>query len=542
MGGLPSNRDIQVAGFPSLLPCCRFSRHHLKQTAFLLITPYPHPSGWGIERLLGRSCCAAVAHKLALQWALVRRTLSRQPRVKTMKRLLLLALLAASPSWAAPIDDARAANAKGDYATELRIVRPLAAQGEAWAQLRLGFMYHKGEGVVQDHAEAVRLYKLAAAQGNAGAQSNLGFMYHKGEGVVQDHAEAVRLYKLAAAQGNASAQHNLGLMYVKGDGVVQDYAEAVRLYKLAAAQGSARAKKTLSDLYDKCSQMGLGACEGKANVAASNAGSSTPARQPLQEKLTLSELIVKQQKERAKRGDAEEKGLSGNADRKASPAVVAASNAGSSTPARQSISNQTDRKASQAVLADSDPILGLAQYEKYCIELGFKKKTPEYGICVLDLSRRAETLTAANVKSSVAVQAQQSQSPDILPAAPSGDGTADDLSCQGYGYKVSTNEYAGCRLNLRQANEENERREREYNFEKQRYERELKSSNEAERRRKAKCHFASSAEAGRSGSTTLQAFTNYLACEGGADAPVAVAPNPPPTIHCTFNGNSMTCR
>ncbi len=506
MGGLPSNRDIQVAGFPSLLPCCRFSRHHLKQTAFLLITPYPHPSGWGIERLLGRSCCAAVAHKLALQWALVRRTLSRQPRVKTMKRLLLLALLAASPSWAAPIDDARAANAKGDYATELRIVRPLAAQGEAWAQLRLGFMYHKGEGVVQDHAEAVRLYKLAAAQ------------------------------------GNASAQHNLGLMYVKGDGVVQDYAEAVRLYKLAAAQGSARAKKTLSDLYDKCSQMGLGACEGKANVAASNAGSSTPARQPLQEKLTLSELIVKQQKERAKRGDAEEKGLSGNADRKASPAVVAASNAGSSTPARQSISNQTDRKASQAVLADSDPILGLAQYEKYCIELGFKKKTPEYGICVLDLSRRAETLTAANVKSSVAVQAQQSQSPDILPAAPSGDGTADDLSCQGYGYKVSTNEYAGCRLNLRQANEENERREREYNFEKQRYERELKSSNEAERRRKAKCHFASSAEAGRSGSTTLQAFTNYLACEGGADAPVAVAPNPPPTIHCTFNGNSMTCR
>ena len=465
-----SNRDIQVAGFPSLLPCCRFSRHHLKQTAFLLITPYPHPSGWGIERLLGRSCCAAVAHKLALQWALVRRTLSRQPRVKTMKRLLLLALLAASPSWAAPIDDARAANAKGDYATELRIVRPLAAQGEAWAQLRLGFMYHKGEGVVQDHAEAVRLYKLAAAQ------------------------------------------------------------------------GSARAKKTLSDLYDKCSQMGLGACEGKANVAASNAGSSTPARQPLQEKLTLSELIVKQQKERAKRGDAEEKGLSGNADRKASPAVVAASNAGSSTPARQSISNQTDRKASQAVLADSDPILGLAQYEKYCIELGFKKKTPEYGICVLDLSRRAETLTAANVKSSVAVQAQQSQSPDILPAAPSGDGTADDLSCQGYGYKVSTNEYAGCRLNLRQANEENERREREYNFEKQRYERELKSSNEAERRRKAKCHFASSAEAGRSGSTTLQAFTNYLACEGGADAPVAVAPNPPPTIHCTFNGNSMTCR
>ncbi len=314
-----------------------------------------------------------------------------------MKRLLLLALLAASPSWAAPIDDALAADAKGDYATELRIVRPLATQGEKWAQYFLASLYANGQGVVQDDAEAAKWYKLAAAQGDAGAQLNLGLM------------------------------------------------------------------------YAKCSQIGLSSCEGKANVAASNAGSSTPES--------------------------------------------------------QSISN-----------------LGLAQYEKYCIELGFKKKTPEYGSCVLDLSRRAETLTAANVKSSVSVQAQQSQSPDIFPAAPSGDGTADDLSCQGYGYKVGTNEYAGCRLNLRQANEENERRQREYNFEKQRYERQLESSNEAERRRKAKCHFASSAAAGRSGSTTLQAFTNLLACEGGADAPVAVAPSPPPTVHCTFLGNSMTCR
>ena len=160
-----------------------------------------------------------------------------------MKRLLLLALLAASPSWAAPIDDALAADAKGDYATELRIVRPLAAQGEAWAQFFLGIMYHNGEGVVQDNAEAVKWYKLAAAQGYAFAQYNLGLMYDNGKGVVQDDAEAVKWYKLAAAQGNANAQGNLGSMYAAGTGVVQDYVRAHMWRNLAAVGGNKIARE-----------------------------------------------------------------------------------------------------------------------------------------------------------------------------------------------------------------------------------------------------------------------------------------------------------
>jgi TPR repeat protein len=119
-----------------------------------------------------------------------------------MKRLLLLALLAASPSWAAPIDDARAANAKGDYATQLRITRPLAAQGEEWAQVSLGDLYANGQGVVQDNAEAVKWWKLASAQGSAIAQSNLGNMYASGRGIVQDYVRAHMWFNLAAVSGN----------------------------------------------------------------------------------------------------------------------------------------------------------------------------------------------------------------------------------------------------------------------------------------------------------------------------------------------------
>jgi len=60
-------------------------------------------------------------------------------QVFSMYSLLFSALLLlASPAWAAPIDDAAAANARGDYTAELRITRPLAAKGEAWAQSLLG--------------------------------------------------------------------------------------------------------------------------------------------------------------------------------------------------------------------------------------------------------------------------------------------------------------------------------------------------------------------------------------------------------------------
>ena len=46
----------------------------------------------------------------------------------SMNRLFLSALLLlASSAWAAPIGDAIAAHTRGDYAAELRIIRPLAA-------------------------------------------------------------------------------------------------------------------------------------------------------------------------------------------------------------------------------------------------------------------------------------------------------------------------------------------------------------------------------------------------------------------------------
>ena len=136
-----------------------------------------------------------------------------------------------------------------DYATVIRELQPLAQQGNAEAQSRLGVMYVEGLGVAKDEAVAMRLFRQAAAQGYVPAQSNVGRMYAEGLGVARDEAEAARLFRQAAAQGHAPAQNNLGYMYAEGRGVAKDEAEAVRLFRQAAAQGHALAQYYLGNMY-----------------------------------------------------------------------------------------------------------------------------------------------------------------------------------------------------------------------------------------------------------------------------------------------------
>ncbi|MEQ3708137.1 tetratricopeptide repeat protein, partial [Tateyamaria sp.] len=138
----------------------------------------------------------------------------------------------------------------GDFETALREWQPLADQGNASAQVMLGWMYRTGRGVSQDNVEAAKWYRLAADQGNSNAQTSLGMMYGIGRGVPQDYSEAAKRYRLAAEQGNADAQANLGWMYDNGRGVPQDYADAAKWYRLAAEQGDADARFYLGTLYD----------------------------------------------------------------------------------------------------------------------------------------------------------------------------------------------------------------------------------------------------------------------------------------------------
>jgi len=107
--------------------------------------------------------------------------------------ILVVSSLIAVPAIAGPYEDATKAYGRGDYKTAIRLIKPLAEQGNAKSQYNLGRMYASGQGVPQDHAKAVKWYRKAADQGDASARFNLGLMYALGQGVPQDHAEARKL-------------------------------------------------------------------------------------------------------------------------------------------------------------------------------------------------------------------------------------------------------------------------------------------------------------------------------------------------------------
>jgi TPR repeat protein len=130
--------------------------------------------------------------------------------------------------------DAQRALYSGDPQAARKIWQPLADQGDAEAQCKLGDLHQWGRGVTQDLAEAARWYRKAADQGNGEAQFRLGAAYYTGGGVTLDYAEAAKWLRKAADQDNSQAQRFLGSLYEKGLGVPQDYVHAYMWYSVAA--------------------------------------------------------------------------------------------------------------------------------------------------------------------------------------------------------------------------------------------------------------------------------------------------------------------
>ena len=83
----------------------------------------------------------------------------------------------------------------------------------------------------------MKWFTLAAEQGHADAQLNLGRMYYKGQGVPQDEKTAGKWITLAAEQGHVSAQAILSTMYTSGRGVIGDYVYAHMWGSIAVSRG-----------------------------------------------------------------------------------------------------------------------------------------------------------------------------------------------------------------------------------------------------------------------------------------------------------------
>lgn len=191
----------------------------------------------------------------------------------------------------------RATSEYGKLEADFEKDKRLAKQGDAMAQLRVGFWYfsgrakHERKGVAykdlapkyhkslaeeekggdclkeavidyltgtlikvsnRDKKRAFKYYKLSADQGNPDAQLMVGKFYKRGylknkNSTIKNYREnhrkdAFKCYKLSADQGNDTAQAEVGYRYsLEGGrgGVEQNDKLAFKYYKLSADQGNA---------------------------------------------------------------------------------------------------------------------------------------------------------------------------------------------------------------------------------------------------------------------------------------------------------------
>jgi TPR repeat protein len=102
--------------------------------------------------------------------------------MKRLTTITILCLILATTAWAR-YDEGKAAYDRGDYATALRVLRPLAEEGDPRAQNKLAVMYLRGHGVPQDNVEALAWFQTAADQGFEKARYNFRMMQEKVLGI-----------------------------------------------------------------------------------------------------------------------------------------------------------------------------------------------------------------------------------------------------------------------------------------------------------------------------------------------------------------------
>jgi uncharacterized protein len=132
---------------------------------------------------------------------------------------------------AGPLEEGKAAYARGDFETAIKLWRPLANHGNVEAQRGLG-----AANGAEDFPEAMKWYRKAADQGDADSQYSIGTMYDHGWGVKQDYPEALKWFRKAGAQEYVPALNYIGTMYRDGHGVRQDNVQAYMWFNLAVAK------------------------------------------------------------------------------------------------------------------------------------------------------------------------------------------------------------------------------------------------------------------------------------------------------------------
>jgi TPR repeat protein len=141
-------------------------------------------------------------------------------------------------AWLGAVQLDRGADREG-----LRHIQHAADAGSSEGAHRLALVYAQGlAGTPRDERRAVELFEKAAAAGHVRAQINLGILYMRGQGVPADLIQARAWLEKAAAGGDPQALYTLGRALSESAGqAVADPVRAADLYRRAAEKGHARA-------------------------------------------------------------------------------------------------------------------------------------------------------------------------------------------------------------------------------------------------------------------------------------------------------------
>ena len=94
--------------------------------------------------------------------------------------------------------------------------------------------------------------------------------------------------------------------------------------------------------------------------------------------------------------------------------------------------------------------LDTSEQELACQDIGFKKRTPAFANCVLELMER-----------------RSAQKPEPIQTYNSND--PDDATCQKYGFKPRTNEYSNCKQQIDLARQQAQQQQAQYEEQKRQY-------------------------------------------------------------------------
>lgn len=128
---------------------------------------------------------------------------------------------------------------RGAQREGLRLIQQSADAGSAEGAHRLALVFAHGDGgTPRNEARAVELFERAAEKGHKRAQLNLGTLYLRGQGVPRDLIQARAWLEKAAMNGDPYALYALGRAMSESLGPANaDLVRAADLYRQAAAKG-----------------------------------------------------------------------------------------------------------------------------------------------------------------------------------------------------------------------------------------------------------------------------------------------------------------